>query len=108
MALSTVPIERWIAWNRSRTAKYTQAQFARQVTTQIRIGEVGAEIDGATLLVGRCLEVTRDKTPLEIAERVRDRRGFSYACRSLVSAADKLMQISGASGLFESNPIQWA
>jgi len=100
--------ERWIAWNKNRVAKYTQAQVARQVTTQIRIAEVAAEIDTASLLVRRSLEVVRTKPKLEISDRVRNRRDFCYSSRVLVSAVDKLMQISGASGLFDTNPMQRA
>lgn len=108
IGVATGAYERWIAWNKNRVAKYTQAQVARQVTTQIRIAEVAAEIDTADLLVRRSLEVVRTKPSLAIADRVRNRRDFCYSSRVLVSAVDKLMQISGASGLFDTNPMQRA
>jgi 3-hydroxy-9,10-secoandrosta-1,3,5(10)-triene-9,17-dione monooxygenase len=98
--------ENWRDWTRTRVGRYTQSQLAHQNTVQIRLAETAAKIDAAELLVRRAVSVATETTPVTLDRRVLNRRDFAFAVRMLVEAVDGLMQISGASGLFDTNPIQ--
>jgi hypothetical protein len=57
---------------------------------QIKIAEIGAQIDAAELLARRCLATARaDYTGMSIETRTLLRRDFTYAMKTLVEAVQR-------------------
>ena len=77
---------------------------------QLHIAEVSAEVDCARLLIMRDTSDTmvamRNGRPLTIMERGRNRRDMAYAGRLCKSAVDRLHDMAGASGIFDSHAAQ--
>jgi 3-hydroxy-9,10-secoandrosta-1,3,5(10)-triene-9,17-dione monooxygenase len=101
--------EHFVEWTKQRYLTYTQLNIAQHVPVQIRIAEIGAQIDAAELLARRCLATARkDYTGMSIETRTLLRRDFTYAMKMLVDATEALVKISGSSGLLDDNPMQRA
>jgi 3-hydroxy-9,10-secoandrosta-1,3,5(10)-triene-9,17-dione monooxygenase len=99
----------FVQWTKQRYLTYTQLNIAQHVPVQIRIAEIGAQIDAAELLARRCFATARaDYTGMSIETRTLLRRDFTYAMKMLVEAMDALVKISGSSGLLDDNPVQRA
>ncbi|MCX7310187.1 MAG: acyl-CoA dehydrogenase family protein [Alphaproteobacteria bacterium] len=99
--------EDFVKWTRQRYLTYTQLAIAQHVPVQIKVAEVGAQIDAAELLARRSFETARsDYTGISIEKRALLRRDWTYAMRLLRDAMDSLIKISGSSGLMEENSIQ--
>jgi 3-hydroxy-9,10-secoandrosta-1,3,5(10)-triene-9,17-dione monooxygenase len=97
----------FVQWTRQRYLTYTQLNVAQHVPVQIRVAEIGAQIDAAELLARRALQMARqDYTAVTLERRMLLRRDFTYAMRMLRKAMDELIQISGSSGLRDDNPVQ--
>jgi 3-hydroxy-9,10-secoandrosta-1,3,5(10)-triene-9,17-dione monooxygenase len=97
----------FVQWTRTRYLTYTQLAIAQHVPVQLKIAEIGAQIDAAELLARRALATARqDYTGMSIETRVLLRRDFTYAMRMLRDAMDSLIKISGSSGLMDDNPVQ--
>ena len=74
---------------------------------QIRIAEIGAQIDAAELLARRAFAIARaDYTGMSIETRTLLRRDWTFALKLLREAMDGLIKISGSSGLMDDNPVQ--
>jgi 3-hydroxy-9,10-secoandrosta-1,3,5(10)-triene-9,17-dione monooxygenase len=101
--------EHFVEWTKQRYLTYTQLNIAQHVPVQIRIAEIGAQIDAAELLARRCLATARkDYTGISIETRTLLRRDFTYAMKMLVDATEALVKISGSSGLLDDSPMQRA
>lgn len=101
--------EYFVEWTKQRYLTYTQLNIAQHVPVQIRIAEIGAQIDAAELLARRCLATARkDYTGMSIETRTLLRRDFTYAMKMLVDATEALVKISGSSGLLDDSPMQRA
>jgi 3-hydroxy-9,10-secoandrosta-1,3,5(10)-triene-9,17-dione monooxygenase len=101
--------EHFVEWTKQRYLTYTQLAIAQHVPVQIRIAEIGAQIDAAELLGRRCLATARaDYTGMTIKTRTLLRRDFCYAMKMLIDAMEALVRISGSSGLLDDNPVQRA
>jgi 3-hydroxy-9,10-secoandrosta-1,3,5(10)-triene-9,17-dione monooxygenase len=101
--------EEFTEWTKKRYLTYTQLAIAQHVPVQIKIAEIGAQIDAAELLARRCLATARaDYTGMSIETRTLLRRDFTYAMKTLVEAMEALVRISGSSGLLDDNPVQRA
>ncbi len=97
----------FVEWTRQRYLTYTQLNIAQHVPLQLKVAEIGAEIDSAELLARRALATARkDYSGMTIETRTLLRRDFTYAMRMLRDAMDELIRISGSSGLMESNSAQ--
>jgi 3-hydroxy-9,10-secoandrosta-1,3,5(10)-triene-9,17-dione monooxygenase len=101
--------EEFTEWTKKRYLTYTALNIAQHVPVQIKVAEIGAQIDAAELLARRCLATARaDYTGMTIETRTLLRRDFTYAMRMLVDAMEALVKISGSSGLLDDNPVQRA
>ena len=97
----------FVQWTKQRYLTYTQLAIAQHVPVQIRLAEIGAQIDAAELLARRCLATARqDYTGMTLETRALLRRDWTYAMKLLRDAMDALIKISGSSGLMQSNPVQ--
>lgn len=85
-------------------------RHAELTTMQLRLAETSAERDCAWLLVRRATEETmtamREAGRLELNQRARNRRDMAYSSMLCMRAADRLFQATGASGLFDGNPMR--
>jgi 3-hydroxy-9,10-secoandrosta-1,3,5(10)-triene-9,17-dione monooxygenase len=101
--------EEFCEWTKKRYLTYTQLAIAQHVPVQIKVAEIGAQLDAAELLARRGLATARaDYTGMTIETRTLLRRDFTYAMRMLVDAMEALVRISGSSGLLDDNPVQRA
>jgi len=97
----------FVQWTKQRYLTYTQLAIAQHVPVQIRLAEIGAQIDAAGLLARRALSIAKaDYTGMSLETRTLLRRDWTYALRMLRDAMDSLIKISGSSGLMQSNPVQ--
>jgi 3-hydroxy-9,10-secoandrosta-1,3,5(10)-triene-9,17-dione monooxygenase len=107
LGLARGAYEYFIEWTRKRYLTYTALNIAQHVPVQIKIAEIGAQIDAAELLARRGLALARsDYTGMTLETRTLLRRDFTYAMRMLVEAMEALLRISGSSGLLDDNPVQ--
>jgi 3-hydroxy-9,10-secoandrosta-1,3,5(10)-triene-9,17-dione monooxygenase len=101
--------EHFVEWTRQRYLTYTQLNIAQHVPVQIRIAEIGAQIDAVETIARKCLATARaDYSGMTIETRVLLRRDFCFAMRMLIDAMEALVRISGSSGLLDDNPVQRA
>jgi len=77
---------------------------------QLHIAEISAEIDCARLLIMRdtseSMAAMRVNTALTMKQRGRNRRDMAYASRLCKSGVDRLVDIAGASGVFDDHIAQ--
>lgn len=99
----------FVEWTRQRYLTYTQLAIAQHVPVQLKVAEIGAQIDAADLLARRALSIARkDYTGMTLPTRTLLRRDFTYAMRMVRDAMDSLIKIAGSSGLLENNSAQRA
>ena len=97
----------FVEWTRQRYLTYTQLAIAQHVPVQLKVAEIGAQIDAAELLARRALATARkDYSGMSLETRTLLRRDFTYAMRMLRDAMDELINISGSSGLLDNNSAQ--
>jgi 3-hydroxy-9,10-secoandrosta-1,3,5(10)-triene-9,17-dione monooxygenase len=97
----------FVEWTRQRYLTYTQLSIAQHVPVQLKVAEIGAQIDAAELLVRRALATARkDYSGMTLQTRTLLRRDMTYALRMLRDAMDTLIKISGSSGLMDGNSAQ--
>lgn len=85
-------------------------KLAELQSMQLNIAECAAEIDCARLLMTRdtteAMAAMRDSRSLTLLERGRNRRDMAYATRLCKTATNRLHEMTGASGIFDSNITQ--
>jgi 3-hydroxy-9,10-secoandrosta-1,3,5(10)-triene-9,17-dione monooxygenase len=97
----------FVEWTRQRYLTYTQLAIAQHVPVQLKVAEIGAQIDAAELLARRALAIARkDYSGMSLQTRTLLRRDFTYAMRMVREAMDSLIKISGSSGLMDENSAQ--
>ena len=97
----------FVEWTKARYLTYTQLAIAQHVPVQIRIAEIGAQIDAAELLARRAFAIVHsDYTGMSMETRTLLRRDWTFALKMLREAMDALVKISGSSGLMDDNPVQ--
>jgi 3-hydroxy-9,10-secoandrosta-1,3,5(10)-triene-9,17-dione monooxygenase len=79
---------------------------AELIPIQIRLGESEAEIDAAWTIAEKLNAKVFGQDSFTIEDRTRSRRDFVLAARLLLRAVDRLLNVSGARGLDDSNPLQ--
>jgi alkylation response protein AidB-like acyl-CoA dehydrogenase len=84
--------------------------LAEDAPTELRLSEAATELDCAMLLCERSiadmLDHARRNDPATMSDRLRWARDRAYASRLSVQAVNRLFDASGASGLYETSPIQ--
>jgi len=104
-------LERTLA---STTKPITHWDYARQAdshTVLAHIGESAMEIDTAwmhIMQVADALDITAQAGPLPPSEQVRLQAAQGFAMKMIRQAAERLMDIGGASAFATSNPLQRA
>jgi 3-hydroxy-9,10-secoandrosta-1,3,5(10)-triene-9,17-dione monooxygenase len=97
----------FVEWTRQRYLTYTQLNIAQHVPVQLKVAEIGAQIDAAELLARRALSTARENyTTMTLPMRTLLRRDFTGAMRMLRDAMEELIKISGSSGLMDNNSAQ--
>jgi alkylation response protein AidB-like acyl-CoA dehydrogenase len=92
----------------------THWDYPRQADSHVvlaQLGEAAVEIDAASLLVLQAadtLDVTAQAGPVPGSEQVRMQAAQGFAMRMVRQAAERLMDIGGASAFASSNPLQRA
>jgi alkylation response protein AidB-like acyl-CoA dehydrogenase len=92
----------------------THWDYARQADSHVvlqQIGEAAMEIDTAWLHILRtadALDITAQAGPVSPSEQVRLQAAEGFAMRMIRQAADRLMDVGGASAFTLSNPLQRA
>jgi resorcinol 4-hydroxylase (FADH2) len=90
-------------------AHQKMAEFA---TIQLRVAEAAASVDAAAEILLRDLRVVTAKvhagSAISDEERIKSRRGQSFACSLALKAADALNASTGGQGLTLTNPVQRA
>ena len=72
----------FVEWTRQRYLTYTQLAIAQHVPVQLKVAEIGAQIDAAELLARRALATARkDYSGMTMQTRTLLRRDFTYAMR---------------------------
>jgi 3-hydroxy-9,10-secoandrosta-1,3,5(10)-triene-9,17-dione monooxygenase len=107
MGLARAAYADFVEWTKARYLTYTQLAIAQHVPVQIRIAEIGAQIDAAELLARRAFAIVHsDYTGMSMETRTLLRRDWTFALKMLREAMDSLVKISGSSGLMDDNPVQ--
>lgn len=96
----------WQQYVRAKAHVYTREQVATGIPMQLCLAEAAARIDCADLLVRRALDQVQAGGPIQLADRVRNRRDITYAVRLANAAVTDLMGMAGASALRDDSPIQ--
>ena len=85
-------------------------RHAELATVQLRLAEAAAERDCARLLLSRATAETmaamRGAGRLDLEQRARNRRDMAYIATLLTRAAERIYAVTGASGLFDGNPMK--
>lgn len=103
-------LDDYIEVARHRATTYSHAKLGDLQSTQIKIAEASAKIDGARLIMrSACLEAMthakRGDIP-DMAVKTRWRRDGAYAVNLCTEAVSLLFAASGARGLFAGAPLQ--
>jgi alkylation response protein AidB-like acyl-CoA dehydrogenase len=84
--------------------------LAELQSMQLHISEAAVEVDCARLLMMRdtseAMAAMREQRPLTMLERGRNRRDMAYVARLCKSAGNRLHDMAGASGIFDSHITQ--
>ena len=95
---------------KSRSTSYSAAKMRDFQTVQLRIGMAGAKIDAArAVLRNDCLTadaIVKTGKPLDLEMKVRNKRNCAAAVKLCTEAVDSLIEMAGANGIYDSNPLQ--
>jgi 3-hydroxy-9,10-secoandrosta-1,3,5(10)-triene-9,17-dione monooxygenase len=79
-------------------------------TVQLRIGNAGARIDAARLMLRNdCIEseaIVKGGAEVDLPSKLRYKRNCAAAVRLAVEAVDSLHAMAGANGIYDSAPLQ--
>ena len=103
-------VEDAFATTRSRTTSYLSLEAAKLAPVQIKLAEASAGVDTARMLLkSNCEEAMRiaaGAAEWSIEDRVRYRRDGAFAARLYRAAVDLCVEVTGAAGLYDRNPMQ--
>jgi len=95
---------------KARSTNYTGAKMRDFQTVQLRIGDAGAKIDAAALLLrDDTLEAQRtyeEGKTLDTETKLRFKRNSALANKLCVEAVDSLHEMAGANGIYDKYPLQ--
>jgi len=96
----------FVEFAKNRQASPGRDQQSQLYSAQRVVGEAAAEIDAAYLLAKSIDDMLQTSLPLNEAQTVASKRNFALASRLAMRAVDRMMEISGARGIGDSNPLQ--
>ena len=103
-------VEDSFAATKSSVTSYLAQNAATLSPVQIKLTEASACVDTARMLLkGNCDEamaIAAESAVWSIEDRVRYRRDGAYAAKLYQQAVDLCVQVSGAAGLYNRNPMQ--
>ena len=95
---------------KSRSTSYTAAKMRDFQSVQLRIGDAGARIDAARLVLRNdCLTadaIIKSGKQLDLEMKVRNKRNCAAAVKMCTQAVDSLVEMAGANGIYDSYPLQ--
>jgi 3-hydroxy-9,10-secoandrosta-1,3,5(10)-triene-9,17-dione monooxygenase len=99
-----------IAATKKRVSSYTGQSMAELTPVQIKLAEADAAVDAARLLLldncDEMMAIAEADRPFDLATRARYRRDGAYAAKLFTQAVDLCVQVTGAAGLYNRNPMQ--
>jgi 3-hydroxy-9,10-secoandrosta-1,3,5(10)-triene-9,17-dione monooxygenase len=103
-------LDHTIASVKDRSTSYTGVKMRDFQTVQLRIGAAGALIDTAQLMMRTdCLEgqetANRGGIP-DTQTKLRYKRNAAFAAHLCIEAVDKLHEMAGANGIYQSFPLE--
>lgn len=98
--------EEFAEWSKTRASGVTGLKAAEHPVLHIGLTESAVEIDAAELLLNRCIDRSSNPDALDARMRVECKRDVAFSVQMLVRAMDRLQQLGGARGLFQSNSLQ--
>lgn len=99
-------LEAWIEQSQKKVGTYTREQLAAALPMQLALGRAATQIDWAEMAVRRCIAMSESDVPVDLDDRVRNRRDITYAAGQLMAAVNDIVQVAGASALNDDSPIQ--
>jgi 3-hydroxy-9,10-secoandrosta-1,3,5(10)-triene-9,17-dione monooxygenase len=103
-------LEHAIELVKARSTSYTGARMRDFQTVQLRIGEAGAKIDAAALILRNdCIDVQRCYEAggtYDTETRLRCKRNCALAAKLCADAVSSLHEMAGANGIYDSDPLQ--
>ena len=100
-------LEDYRRWNADRVSLHGSA-VATYTSNQVRFARAAAELDAATLLVYRAVDVAEAPETATLELRGRADRDAILAAELIVAAMDTVMTMSGSAGFAATNSIQRA
>ena len=102
--------ESFVSSSRKRVSSYDASKMAAHQSVQVCVGEAGAGIDAARLIMeSACVEamrLARAGVSPDITHKLRLRRDCAFAVGLCTKAVATLFAASGGGGLYSRNPIQ--
>ena len=99
-------LDAWIDQSRSKVGTYTREQLAAALPMQLALGRAATQVDWAETAVRRCIAMSESTAPVDLDDRVRNRRDITYAAGQLMAAVNDIVQVAGAGALHDDSPIQ--
>jgi len=99
----------WVSYIAGKRQVFSGEEVAKQAPTQVRAGELAAQLDAARLLMTatpRAIDDAVAAGPLDTELRARAGRNATFGVRLCVDVVERCMQFSGGAGLFEHHPVQ--
>ena len=95
---------------KARSTNYTGMKMRDFQAVQLRVGEAGAKVDAADLVLKNdCYHAQRiaaeNRMPT-VEEKLRFKRNVAWAVQQCVEAVDSLHAMAGANGIYDRYPIQ--
>ena len=100
-------LDDYVQWTKSRISRFG-AQVSQYTSIQANIARAESDLDAASLLMRRCIDVAEAPTPASDKLRARSYRDQSRAAELIVAGMDLIMKISGAGGFATNSRIQRA
>lgn len=103
-------LDQTIASVKQRSTNYTGMKMRDFQTVQLRVGEAGARVDAASVIMRNdCIEgqdtANRNLVP-DTQTKLRYKRNAAFAARLCTEAVDILHTMAGANGIYQSFPLE--
>lgn len=95
---------------KERSTSYTGSRMRDFQTVQLRVGNAGAKIDAARLMLRNdcfaAMDIARANVVPDLETKLKFKRNAAYAAQLATEAVDALHTVTGASGIYESYPLE--
>ncbi len=98
--------ELWKEAARNKVAAYTLTKVTQFTHQQIRLARIAVELDSADLLLHHAVKILQSGQKIDTPVKVRLARDFAYVAEISGRAVQELFKNSGATSIYENNPIQ--